>query len=523
MSRRQCRPLKVFQSTLPARGATAPAGCSGGSGWYFNPRSPHGERPTSSWAMAAHKRFQSTLPARGATGQAAAYFRDDRISIHAPRTGSDRNMAVRAYPEKIFQSTLPARGATRSATRSSSSLTFQSTLPARGATVCRAPNRAGTADFNPRSLHGERHIYLPLSIVQPISIHAPCTGSDATLPHAYRQPRFQSTLPARGATGTNVQMQSVKAISIHAPCTGSDYVEPSGLAVHTNFNPRSPHGERHSSAPANTSPPGISIHAPRTGSDYTALLPPSSQWISIHAPRTGSDVCDSVLNSVDSLFQSTLPARGATFGILRCVADLKSFQSTLPARGATRQRRRNDGGKQGFQSTLPARGATQMLCGLKITGIFQSTLPARGATPAMLSARPRAAFQSTLPARGATLFALSSTLRCDNFNPRSPHGERPSSSSQSFRIPSNFNPRSPHGERRIAWNSKTARSYFNPRSPHGERLDPTKLERTSEKFQSTLPARGATAASTVSTSVTRTFQPTLPARGATSTCFSLTP
>ena len=133
-----------------------------------------------------------------------------------------------------------------------------------------------------------------------------------------------------------------------------------------------------------------------------------------------------------------------------------------------------------------------MLCGLKITGIFQSTLPARG----------------------ATLFALSSTLRCDNFNPRSPHGERPSSSSQSFRIPSNFNPRSPHGERRIAWNSKTARSYFNPRSPHGERrwncskrrytshfnprsphgerLDPTKLERTSEKFQSTLPARGAT-------------------------------
>ena len=131
-------------------------------------------------------------------------------------------------------------------------------------------------------------------------------------------------------------MQSVKAISIHAPCTGSDYVEPSGLAVHTNFNPRSPHGERpagsppamvsasyfnprsphgerHSSAPANTSPPGISIHA----------------------PRTGSDVCDSVLNSVDSLFQSTLPARGATFGILRCVADLKSFQSTLPARGAT--------------------------------------------------------------------------------------------------------------------------------------------------------------------------------------------
>ena len=245
-------------------------------------------------------------------------------------------MAVRAYPEKIFQSTLPARGATRSATRSSSSLTFQSTLPARGATFhelvvvqfvkfqSTLPARGATSPADGWQLPAR------------ISIHAPCTGSDAQL----------------------VRADGHLTISIHAPCTGSDYVEPSGLAVHTNFNPRSPHGERpagsppamvsasyfnprsphgerHSSAPANTSPPGISIHAPRTGSDYTALLPPSSQWISIHAPRTGSDVCDSVLNSVDSLFQSTLPARGATFGILRCVADLKSFQSTLPARGAT--------------------------------------------------------------------------------------------------------------------------------------------------------------------------------------------
>ena len=231
---------------------------------------------------------------------------------------------------------------------------------------------SSSSNFNPRSLHGERLLLL----------------TDGSF-----QLGFQSTLPARGATGTNVQMQSVKAISIHAPCTGSDYVEPSGLAVHTNFNPRSPHGERpagsppamvrasyfnprsphgerHSSAPANTSPPGISIHAPRTGSDYTALLPPSSQWISIHAPRTGSDVCDSVLNSVDSLFQSTLPARGATFGILRCVADLKSFQSTLPARGATAGAGIFQPARI-FQSTLPARGATARDAGLD-TGIIIS-------------------------------------------------------------------------------------------------------------------------------------------------------
>ena len=155
-----------------------------------------------------------------------------------------------------------------------------------------------------------------------------------------------------------------------------------------------------------------------------------------------------------------------------------------------------------------------MLCGLKITGIFQSTLPARGATPAMLSARPWAAFQSTLPARGATLFALSSTLRCDNFNPRSPHGERPSSSSQSFRIPSNFNPRSPLGERRIAWNSKTARSYFNPRSPHGERRWNCSKRRYTSHFNPRSP-HGERRADVKLTLKQCSFQSTLPARGAT--------
>ena len=151
--------------------------------------------------MAAHKRFQSTLPARGATGQAAAYFRDDRISIHAPRTGSD---------EKCLRT-------------GTTTLLFQSTLPARGATTPKNILRRITPYFNPRSPHGERPKHGSTRIPgEDISIHAPCTGSD---------------------TERDTLKQQLD-ISIHAPCTGSDYVEPSGLAVHTNFNPRSPHGER---------------------------------------------------------------------------------------------------------------------------------------------------------------------------------------------------------------------------------------------------------------------------------------
>ena len=80
----------------------------------------------------------------------------------------------------------------------------------------------------------------------------------------------------------------------------------------------------------------------------------------------------------------------------------------------------------------------------------------------------------------------------ENFNPRSPHGERPDqeqpsggnsdisihaprtgSDSVRKRPPSNvgyFNPRSPHGERRRVTPVMLIVQNFNPRSPHGERL-----------------------------------------------------
>ena len=147
--------------------------------------------------------------------------------------------------------------------------------------------------FNPRSPHGERLIRHVRKITKF---------------------RFQSTLPAWGAT-------SVIRILFITSC---------------NFNPRSPHGERQpqfiidsyieifqSTLPAwgatgmITRPPAyydISIHAPRMGSD-----PQGSQRenhcqreISIHAPRMGSDHSVHVRDVQLFIFQSTLPAWGAT-------------------------------------------------------------------------------------------------------------------------------------------------------------------------------------------------------------------
>ena len=55
-----------------------------------------------------------------------------------------------------------------------------------------------------------------------ISIHAPLTGSDGAWIRFNPLDGFQSTLPLRGATATQVGACTHMFISIHAPLTGSD-------------------------------------------------------------------------------------------------------------------------------------------------------------------------------------------------------------------------------------------------------------------------------------------------------------
>ena len=109
--------------------------------------------------------------------------------------------------------------------------------------------------------------------------------------HRMKKP-FQSTLPVRGATSSQL---SVMADQI------------------------------------------ISIHAPREGSDAFPITLYSFLKISIHAPREGSDQTNYAQGNPDSAFQSTLPGRGATAARGKGGAGA-AFQSTLPGRGATRGR-----------------------------------------------------------------------------------------------------------------------------------------------------------------------------------------
>ena len=176
-----------------------------------------------------------------------------RISIHAPRTGSD--------------------GLLSSAQRRASN--FNPRSPHGERPALRILKRENASDFNPRSPHGERQKYSEI------------------LPK--RKTKFQSTLPARGATRCAAAIQSA-----------------------ADFNPRSPHGERQIN-PATMN---------------------GSQGISIHAPRTGSDTCGKRRNARVDYFNPRSP-HGERLFFQQNRFDFVQFQSTLPARGATRHAERH--------------------------------------------------------------------------------------------------------------------------------------------------------------------------------------
>ena len=192
----------VFQSTLPARGATQSHPIRYCPIRNFNPRSPHGERQRKAKLERTATLFQSTLPARGATGVTTTQKMLESISIHAPRTGSDEGV-YDAKSAATFQSTLPARGATMPVLYSSPPLLISIHAPRTGSdeiTSCPYPVCANY--FNPRSPHGERPsrsgCYCFCWIFQST---LPARGA-TILPgcifkHCFQ---FQSTLPARGAT-----------------------------------------------------------------------------------------------------------------------------------------------------------------------------------------------------------------------------------------------------------------------------------------------------------------------------------
>ena len=190
-----------FQSTLPVGGATPSRSRRSEMSGYFNPRSPWGERPRIPGRCGWSGAFQSTLPVGGATqtSRPAAHWR--RISIHAPRGGSDNldvsicTVSPDFNPRSPWGERRKERGTTESinlisihAPRGGSDLaspvgiltgSISIHAPRGGSDLSRFRLLCCAGYFNPRSPWGERRVISIKSVL--------ITG-------------FQSTLPVGGAT-----------------------------------------------------------------------------------------------------------------------------------------------------------------------------------------------------------------------------------------------------------------------------------------------------------------------------------
>ena len=190
---------------------------------------------------------------------------------------------------------------------------------------------------------------------------------------------FQSTLPARGATERPVRRAPAGRFQSTLPARGATFrADVLNFLLHL-FQSTLPARGATALVGAQQLIEVISIHAPRTGSDTQAI---GSKLLQVHFnPRSphGEREHRYVMVSQWVGFQSTLPARGATITTAGRATPV-IFQSTLPARGATNppdegpvaraisihaprtgsdgRRERPKTATKRFQSTLPARGAT---------------------------------------------------------------------------------------------------------------------------------------------------------------------
>ena len=191
------------------------------------------------------------------------------------------------------------------------------------------------------------------------------------------------------------------------------------------------------------------------------------------------------------------------------------FQSTLPTRGETRRTHRMWGARHNFNPLSPhGERRSKRQPGLS-AGLFQSTLPTRGETGKGRRTHAAAGISIHSPHTGRDSAGSWKNWRRRNFNPLSPHGERPAlaasaaalalisihsphtgrdqTKSGDLTTSLDFNPLSPHGERRRdGGRYAQAADDFNPLSPHGERQPGASGCISPVPFQSTLPTRGET-------------------------------
>ena len=328
---------------------------------HFYPRSPRGERLRLPVDRLSQKRISIHAPRVGSDPEGCYLRCRFRISIHAPRVGSDDDYKAEVTAKETFLSTLPAWGATRLCCAARFGMGISIHAPRVGSDhgrMCRGPYHG---NFYPRSPRGER----------------PCKSCRCLCNRPYFYPRsprgerlatwcasatttiFLSTLPAWGATFPPVVGRLTGKLFLSTlPAWGATINPTSRTNLSDYFYPRSPRGERRLFLIGQYLVNSISIHAPRVGSDLNRPAPlangtnfyprsprgerlvglklvKANTSISIHAPRVGSDDDRSpVIGSHYSNFYPRSP-RGERLSASPLETGPITFLSTLPAWGAT--------------------------------------------------------------------------------------------------------------------------------------------------------------------------------------------
>ena len=259
--------------------------------------------------------------------------------------------------------------------------------------------------------------------------------------------KIQSSPPSRGATLFGRVLHDEHAISIHAPLTGRDGGHGRGRGGAGNFNPRAPHGARHTSS--------------ERVSDRT-------QFQSTR-PSRGATSSSRLWSAICTLFQSTRPSRGATFRSCFLLIMLAKFQSTRPSRGATNTTPFSVKSFQ-FQSTRPSRGATLRFQRLYAAHHYFNPRAPHGARlfDAKAQRFPRGiSIHAPLTGRDVIFVDEATQLTISIHAPLTGRDQDGRAEAKCLQ-------------------------HFNPRAPHGARRERLPIHPKHRLFQSTRPSRGAT-------------------------------
>ena len=282
-----------------------------------------------------------------------------------------------------------------------------------------------------------------------ISIHAPHEESDLDLLAQYcLWYRISIHAPHEESDGGDSMPKGKSLeISIHAPHEESDLSSSITCFMPSNFNPRSPWGERRIQ------------HMGHRG--VRKNFNPRSPWGERHNP-------DEILAAIRQ-FQSTLPMRRATITNTSVSVDTGDFNPRSPwGERPVQPSKCWEVQEISIHAPHEESDKTSRHPSPACTG-FQSTLPMRRATCLTDSTRNHPLiFQSTLPMRRATRQTPCRNCCSINFNPRSPWGERHKGPCRNGCRAKNFNPRSPWGERPRKWLFQSRQGDISIHAPHEE-------------------------------------------------------